>query len=425
MRSHEARVALYGNFGIGNLGNECTLAAAIQGFSRHIERGRLFGIVADAAGLSAVHGIEGVAIDQAETGPETQEAGHTRPFAGRVFRRLAHEWRELRRARMTLRDTSALFVVGTGLLEDDTGALGWFIALFRWILAARLSGCQVGFVSVGAGPLRPGLPTLLVRATLKLAHYVSYRDETGRNSMKMAGVNVEGHGVVPDLAFSLPSVEPLVDASDSLDGRAPRVAIGAMEVEELVSSPGEREDCMQRMAECVVALVRGGAILTIVYGDVKHDHLFAEELLGRCHERLDAGCRGAVTFKHTLGWEDLVAELARQDVVVAARYHNQILALLQGKPMVALAYHPKSLDLAAQFGLEQCAEHLLAIDHERLTRHIRELWENRAPFAVNIRDRVACAKTDLSGQFHKLAGYCEESGAQERAARSHTFGGKQ
>jgi hypothetical protein len=76
-----------------------------------------------------------------------------------------------------MKGSEMLIVPGTGLLTDAYGLLGWGpYNLMKWTLAARLRGCRVLFVSVGAGPLYSTLGRFCMRFALALADYRSFRD---------------------------------------------------------------------------------------------------------------------------------------------------------------------------------------------------------------------------------------------------------
>ena len=72
-----------------------------------------------------------------------------------AFLGLSEEVREYIRAWRTLEGTDMFVIPGTGLLTDAFGLSGWGpYGVLKWSLVARLRGCRVMFVSVGAGPVR-------------------------------------------------------------------------------------------------------------------------------------------------------------------------------------------------------------------------------------------------------------------------------
>ena len=59
------------------------------------------------------------------------------------------------------------------------------------------------FVSVGAGPIDRALGRVLVKATLSLADYRSYRDAASRDRLRAIGFQTKRDPVYPDLVFGL------------------------------------------------------------------------------------------------------------------------------------------------------------------------------------------------------------------------------
>ncbi len=400
------RVALYGNFGRGNLGNECTLAAARFGLANHLDECELFAVGAFPENLSSLHGLPAVAINADEPSSYIRVNEPRASLPVRLLRRIRNEWREFLRARRTLRGTDAFLVIGTGILEDDTGALGWFISLLRWLMAARLSGCVVGFVSVGAGPVRPGVPSLLVRLHLRLAHFVSYRDEFSRDWMQRIGVKVNDHAVMPDLAFALEHTSRA--ARPTRIAARPGIGLGVMEIESLSDSritSSSQEEYLEQLGKLLREIAKAGSDVNIVYGDTAYDAGVAEHLLERSlrSEELSSesvALRGAGSF------EELMDALAEQDVVIASRFHNLILSLLLGKPVIGLAYHDKHRDLLTQFGLGDFVHDLLAFDAEQVAAQVAVLLTDREVLAARINNRVAEYRDRLNFQFVRLAALC-------------------
>ena len=69
----------------------------------------------------------------------------------------------------TLRQTDALIVPGTGLLNDAyTSIIGARKDMFRWA-ARETCGCKLLFLSVGAGPIYSRRGRFFVKAALSLA----------------------------------------------------------------------------------------------------------------------------------------------------------------------------------------------------------------------------------------------------------------
>jgi polysaccharide pyruvyl transferase WcaK-like protein len=185
------RIAIFGNFNGSNFGNEATLEA----FLYHLRR-----IQPD------------VEVTCICTGPETTAATHhvraipiTRWYLrfwaprnplGKVARKICVglgepvRWLE---GIVSLWGVDLLIVPGTGLLTDAYGLTGWGpYSLFRWSVTAKICGCRLAFVSVGAGPINSALGKFFVRWLLSIADFRSYRDESTVHCLQGIGARTKG-----------------------------------------------------------------------------------------------------------------------------------------------------------------------------------------------------------------------------------------
>ena len=400
-----SRVALYGNFGGGNLGNECTLAAAIDGLAKRLGRDRFCCIAPEPQGVTREHGIDAVAMDSAAPRAALGGSGPAAPV--RLLERIGWEWAELRRALRSMAGTRAFLVTGTGILEDDTGSLGWFLAILRWTIAARIRGAAVGFVSIGAGPVGPGLPRLILRMVLGMAHYVSYRDEFSRDWMRRIGVDVREHPIVPDLAFGLSA--PKESRLPREEPAGPRIGVGVINIASLADprvNAESEERYLSRMVDLLVELVPACAGVDVVYGDSSYDYRLANVLVDRCRERLGERGTKHIAVRASRDYKELMEVLSRQDVVLAPRYHNLVLALLLGKPVVALAYHEKHRCLLEQFGLGGFVHDLLDFDPAQVASDVLEAFRQRQALRNRIGSEARGAVHKLEEQYERLADLC-------------------
>ena len=118
---------------------------------------------------------------------------------------MGEELRQCNRAFRALRDSDALIIPGTGLLTDAFFLSDWGpYSLFKWSLMAKVSGCKLLFVSIGAGPVRQ-LARSSTSTRVAMADYRSFRDEASRQCLRDIGFSAAGDDVFPDLVFSLPA----------------------------------------------------------------------------------------------------------------------------------------------------------------------------------------------------------------------------
>ena len=147
------KISFFGHFGTMNFGNEATLLAIVSRLRLLFPNCEFCCICTCPENVIATHGIEAV--------PHTVRSvriwDRQVPLGKRLrmaFLGLSEELREYIRAWRALKGTDMFIIPGTGLLTDAFGLSGWGpYGLLKWSLMARLRGCRVMFVSVGAGPV--------------------------------------------------------------------------------------------------------------------------------------------------------------------------------------------------------------------------------------------------------------------------------
>jgi polysaccharide pyruvyl transferase WcaK-like protein len=263
-----------------------------------------------------------------------------------------------------LRDVDVLLVPGTGVLETQLMAKPWGLPYWLFLAAAscRARGGRVALVGVGAEPAAHPVTRRLFASIVRLATYVSVRDEASQEVVRSWGRTVP---VTPDPAFALP-VPPCPAA------RPGHVVIGVMAYEGDPADPGRGPHVVtayaERMGEVVARLADAGRTVVLVAGDV-HDLGLAEDVVRRAAAR-SAAAPGAVRASHAGTLEELMVELARAEVAVVSRFHNLIAALKVGRPVVSLSYAGKSDRMLEEFGLAGYAQPIDSFDVDLLLEQV-------------------------------------------------------
>lgn len=338
------RLAVYGYFGMGNIGNEGTLAAFLDHVRTRHPEVELSGLVADPDVVRREHGLPAVRLMAYRPGP----GGGARRTLAKVASRL---WDVPRTWRLT-RDVDLLVVPGTGVLETSlmAGPAGLPYWLFLAALACRLRGRRVVLVGIGAEEAAHPVTRWLHRRTARLAE-LSFRDEASRAAVAAYGRTGPVH---PDLAFALPVPPPA-------PGRPGHVVLGVMQYADVAS-------ITDRLVAAGTRLVAAGRTLTLVIGDVA-DRPMAERIATEIRARV-AGRPDPVTVSTAETLPALMEVMAEAEVVVASRFHNVLCALMLGRPTVSLSYAAKNRRLLAEFGLDELEQPLADLDVETLLDHI-------------------------------------------------------
>ena len=98
--------------------------------------------------------------------------------------------------------TFDIFIIsGGGQLLDSWGGPWKFpYTIFKWVLLAKLAGVNCYFANVGAGPLQHPLSKFFIARALRIADYVSFRDEKSKALAREVGFAGEAQ-VFPDCVY--------------------------------------------------------------------------------------------------------------------------------------------------------------------------------------------------------------------------------
>jgi polysaccharide pyruvyl transferase WcaK-like protein len=178
------------------------------------------------------------------------------------------------------------------------------------------------------------------------------------------------------------------------------------------SRPEEGEDLYRRYLEKMTAFV--GWLLDrdytvqLLIGDVSYDTRIKGDLRTMLRERAPAdGAKGEVVEAEVSSVEQLIAQLAKTDVVVATRFHNIALALMLNKPVVALSYHEKVAALMSGIGLSEYCQEIDAPGVDDLVERFTRLERNARTARSLIERKAEEYRNALDEQYARLAGLFE------------------
>jgi polysaccharide pyruvyl transferase WcaK-like protein len=406
LSARRARIAFWGNFGTGNWGNECTLQAIVHNARSIAPNAELVCICSEPEDTRRRHGIEAFPINSLRrvgaTLPRLQL-----PKAARLVRRASIEAREWAQTLSVARTVDAMIMTGTGMLTDDSeGAFGLPYDLFKWALAVRACRGHVRFASVGVEAIDTPAARFFILSSLRMADYRSYRDLHSKEQLRKSGFEDARDHIFPDLAFSLPAPATKGGARAS-GGTSPRVvAVGLYNYKGrgLGSESDARayRDYLEKLATFVGWLLGRGYRVRVIIGDLTYDEgvlgdfraLLDAKGMGRDGVRLEDSAAGSVA--------DVMDQIAAVDVVVASRFHNVLLALFLGKPVVSISYNEKNDALMAAVGLDRYCQWIDDFAVDRLQSHFLEVEQDGEAIRSTIATRAAAFRQQLDDQYRRL-----------------------
>jgi polysaccharide pyruvyl transferase WcaK-like protein len=401
-------ITFFGNFGTQNLGNEYTLKAILQNVRKLLPDARVNCICPDPRDAAARYGIPAFPMSyERAVRSRRAQSGRAVRLLRRLFVRVPLEIVEWVKAFRTLKDTALLVMTGTGMLGDfGIGPFDLHYQILKWSILAKLRRAKLLFVSVGAGPIEHPLSRWIVKRAVSLADYRSYRDGFSREYLARIGFDTRGDFVYPDLAFSL---RPEVPPSRPGNGRAPVIGVGLMDYYGRRSIPEEGEDVYRRylgkVTDFVAWLLERDYTVQLLIGDVSYDKRVKRDVKAMLRERDPERSKGKLVDVPVASVEQLVAQLAGTDMVVATRFHNILLALMLDKPVVALSYHPKIASLMSGVGLGEYCHDIDEPSVDGLLERFSRLERNAGAARSLIERRAKEYRDALDEQYTRIAGF--------------------
>jgi polysaccharide pyruvyl transferase WcaK-like protein len=406
--STRVRIAVFGHFGGSNLGNDSTLKAILYHLHRMAPDAELSCICTGPETVTEAYGIRAVPCRSAVIKPRTIQNRASR-WAYRLAVAVPVEVCRWLKGIKTLWGNDALIIPGTGLLTDAHSLLNWGpYDMFRWSVSAKVCGCKLFFVSVGAGPVYSRLGRFFIKAALSMADFRSYRDESTQRCLEEIGFRDENDKVCPDLAFSLPQAA-MPSGIKSREGKLV-VGLGVMafagrySVEKLDEFNDRNATdtiyaaYLDTLAEFTKWLLDRGYDVRLLIGDIV-DKDALQKFRSLLRERFPTCDEKRVIDEPIETVEDLLSQIAATDLVVATRFHNVLLSLLLNKPVLSISFHHKCSSLMSEMGISQYCQDIEQLKTDKLVGQFRLLEKNAASLKHMLLEKVSNRRRALDDHF--------------------------
>lgn len=396
------KIALFGNFGGGNLGNESTLQAILYHLSHHLPDAEVTCICTDPTATMRTHNIAAVPFGRIMAKQESRSRSPLANFFRKFINRTPRELSRWLEAFWILRGMDIFIVPGTGLLTDAYGIFGWGpYNLFKWCLLARLCGCKLLFICVGAGPIYRSFSKWLIVSALSFADFRSYRDISTVKFLQSIGFETKDDRVYPDLAFSLPQI--VVPPDNGRNSQRLVVGIGLMDYAGKYSTDKPNDatylSYLSNLAVFVRWLLAHEYEVRILVGEILWDNHVRQEFRGLLNECLLTHYETRVLDEPILSVEQLLSQIALTDLVVATRFHNVVLSLLLNRPTISVSFHHKCSSLMDRMGLSQYCNDINHLNSTQLIEQFCDLRKNAEKLKPMIRERVQELRRELEWQY--------------------------
>jgi polysaccharide pyruvyl transferase WcaK-like protein len=386
------RIALFGQFGSGNVGNDASLDAMIRGLRARLPLAEFVIVCSGPVEAGAAFRLPAVSWVR----PPLRNALLRRLNA--LLQGIPHKLVGPFRAARILRGCDVLLVPGTGFLDDfGERPAGGPYTILKWVLIARLMGLRVEMASIGAGPVQRRPSLVMMMAAARLAHRLSFRDAASRDFVMRHARIARPMAVCPDLAFSLPA-----QPEASSNSAAPLV-LGVMRYRGwLNADAGIYATYIAKLTAFAHTMIEGGRRIRLVIGEVADEAAVADlraALAALGGDRLVD--RTEYTPARTI--HDVIAQMAGAELAIATRFHNVVAALLAGTPVISLSYGAKNDILLSDMGLGAFTAHVERFEPDWLVERVATLAAERDRHAHGIEQKVASYRTALAVQYDSLA----------------------
>jgi polysaccharide pyruvyl transferase WcaK-like protein len=309
------------------------------------------------------------------TTPLQWQQGHLRPgWPGKALVALGKVIDVFRTAGW-VRGHDVVIIPGMGILDPTLPLSPWSTPYAVYLLAAwgRFFGAKVALVAVGADKASAKTTQSLYNRTARLAAYVSFRDESSRETLRGEGVDVSAFSVHPDLVWTIPVTRPQPE-----DPKL--VAVGVMAYYGGQADRGRTAEVYASYTESVAEFTRWlldtGHDVRLFYGD-EADRTALEKILAAVRSSRPGLAPERLTPYYPTTHEDVTELLGPVAAVVATRLHNLMFALKLGKPTIALSYARKIDAMMADLGLGEYCLPVGSVDLEALKAVFADVEKRR------------------------------------------------
>lgn len=370
------RIALFGLFGIGNLGNDATLWVTLHHLRTRLPQVRIVCVCNEIPAVVSSYGVTVLALNQLPIRGRWRIANRALRNVYAALATFVTGPLRVRRMAGQLNDVDQFLIVGTGIL-DDFGLLPWDMPtwLLGWCQAARKIGASVQLIAVGAGPIENRVNRFIMKRAIKLATKRSFRDTGSRDYVERLDLDTKNDAVVPDLVFGLPA--EIIHGYRTPSTSPGVIGVGLMgyygwEADEIKGRMVYR-GYISKMGLFVKNLLERGYTVRLLIGEMPTDEPAVSDVLDVIFSG-NGGVQNPKLFAEPIdSFERLLGEIERTDMVVASRFHNVVCALALGRPAMSIGYAEKFELLMEEFGLGEYCQNIEQLDVQELMQQFENL----------------------------------------------------
>jgi polysaccharide pyruvyl transferase WcaK-like protein len=439
-------IGIFGHVGKKNLGDEAILAAVIENLPKYFPRSKVYGFTMDPCDTHTRHGLQSFPIrrlarqnPEARSHMESVQDSSVHPVSADDWSAPLKRWikknaalyglfKGIRRivdgllaipaeilfvidGYKNIKGIDLLIIAGSQQLIDYVGGPWAFpYTLFKWSVLARLAHTKVVFLSVGAGPIYTRLGKFFDRIALSLAKYRSYRDDTSCRCVNQLGLKRDKL-VVPDLAFSL--------AFTRQENHGPgKSAIKVVGINPVPfgdgaywigggASPYRRY--IQALGLFGLWLIENGYHVRLFSTQLILDPPVIRDIKQIMEQNAQYSIEDKISQPRVQTLDELLTMISSMDYVVATRYHGVVLSYVVNKPVMGIAYQPKTADLMRSFGQSAYTIDIDELSFEEMRKRFELLEMHTKDACEKIKHQTAEWRNVVKHQYARVFSLLENT----------------
>lgn len=420
MKPTTTRIALLDHVGYGNLGDEATITVVYESIKERCPEAEFIGITFNPPETERNLGIRTYPIHRNCKVPINRTVststlksrlqrfpvlkGILRGIKWLFFRMPVSAVKEsfyILECYRALEGVDVLVIAGGGQLRDAAGGPYDFPGnIFRWVGLARFRGARCLFLNQGAGPLKSRRGKFLVRRSLELGTYASFRDQKSKDMIRTIGFTKAAE-VRPDCVYNWSRFQ-----DGGIIPRQPsaRLAVGISPMRVYWDSDSNvyaRQ--IKELGKFGRWLAEEGHNLCLFSTENPSDDEPIADLASSIGER---GAEVRWDCPKIDDLDSLLRCMTKLDYVLTCRFHGVVFAHLMKIPVIAIAHHPKVTTLMQDIGLSEYCIDFNQFDAERLREVFGKVVERNAAIKRDMSQKADMFRRELALQFDRLFPLC-------------------
>ena len=159
---------------------------------------------------------------------------------------------------------------------------------------------------------------------------------------------------------------------------------------------------LENLAELLTWLIEHQYAVRLLIGDAVYDEPVRLDLRRLLEGKGIRYEESQIVDEPASSVEEVLAQLAATDIVIASRFHNVLLALYLAKPVVAISYHEKVEALMASLGLSEFCQDIENMNVGHLVEQFQTVEKCAAVLKPRIEAKAEACRMALEEQYDRI-----------------------